>query len=830
MPFNRLSRRLACLMTALVPLAIGGASAAQDQQPDAPRLTRGAVAAPQKLAADYGAQILRDGGNAIDAAVATALMLGVADGHNSGIGGGCFILIRTAEGALVAIDGRETAPALASRDMFLRDGSADPRLSTLGPLAVGTPGMLAACDLALREHGTKSLAELLRGAADVAENGFAIDEEYAARLAGEAERIRQFPATAAMLLKADGSPYAAGETLKLPDLAATYRAVADNGIDWFYRGEFAQKVDAWMRENGGALRAEDFSAYEAKQREPVVTSYRGYTVAGFPPPSSGGVHVGQILNILENFELAQMDEPARRHVMAEAMKLAFADRAHWLGDADFARVPRGLASQEYADELAGRIRLDAATAVESHGTPPAAEEDIFPQLPVSADARTGGEPEAGQDPATIGPTTSATGPATGAVAQDPATQAATTPSATRDAVSQEATQPAPREAGVLIGSYDPSRYIAPRTLHIEPRTKAIEPRTRVIRPRQVRIEPRTPEIAPRSRAIEPRMQRIEPRTASIEPRTRSIAPRQQVIAPRTRFIEPRTASIEPRQNRIEPRQYRIEPRQHRIEPRWFQPRFGPTRPMHIRLATKFGPTRHTQLQLAPKFFPTRTGQAQRAIKFPPTRPPQVQLAPKYDAARLGDSHTAHLSTADELGNFVAITSTVNTGFGSKVVVPGTGVVLNNQMDDFAAQPGVPNYFGLVGAEANAVAPGKRPLSSMSPTIILRDDEPILAIGAAGGPLIITATLQAIVNHLDLGMPLERALAAPRIHHQWSPDGLLVEETLEEPVRQRLAELGHTIDLERSGGLAVVQAVGRGADGRFNAAADPRGLGAGHVVE
>jgi gamma-glutamyltranspeptidase len=702
---RHLPRRLACLLVLLVPLVGRGSTPAQDQRPvDQAQPTAGAVAAPQPLAADYGAQVLRDGGNAIDAAVATALMLGVVDGHNSGIGGGCFIVIRTAEGELVAIDGRETAPALATRDMFIRNGSADPELSTVGPLAVGTPGMLAACDLALREQGTKTLAELLRGAADVAENGFAIDETYARRLAGEAETIRQFPATAAMLLKADGSPYAAGETLKLPDLAATYRAIADNGIDWFYKGEFASAVDGWMRENGGALRAEDIAGYEAKSREPVVSTYRGYTVAGFPPPSSGGVHVAQILNILENFDLASMDEPTRRHVMAEAMKLAFADRAHWLGDPDFAQVPRGLASQEYADLLGGRIKLDAVTAVESHGTPPEAEQDIFPQLPISAEARTAGE-QGGQD-ATTRPTTA---PATGAVTRESTTQAAVG--------GDPATRPAPRERGVLVGTYDPSQGI-------EPRTRVIEPRTRV----------------------------IEPRTRSIEPRTR-------VIEPRTRVIEPR---------------------QRQIIPRSLQPRF-----------------------------------------------PQTRL--RYRDSRFDDSHTAHLSAADEHGNFVAITSTVNTGFGSKVVVPGTGVVLNNQMDDFSAQPGVPNFFGLVGAEANAVQQGKRPLSSMSPTIILEGDEPILSIGAAGGPLIISATLQAIVNHLDLGMDLEQALAAPRIHHQWAPDALLVEEGLDPAVRQRLSELGHTVDVERSGGFAVVQAVARN-DGAWHAAADPRGGGAGRVVE
>ena len=230
----------------------------------------------------------------------------------------------------------------------------------------------------------------------------------------------------------------------------------------------------------------------------------------------------------------------------------------------------------------------------------------------------------------------------------------------------------------------------------------------------------------------------------------------------------------------------------------------------------------------------RAGGDQTVSLLALTRP----LGPPSPRGRGGaeDSHTAHLSAADEHGNFVAITSTVNTGFGSKVVVPGTGVVLNNQMDDFAAQPGVPNIYGLIGAEANAVAPGKRPLSSMSPTIVLADvkdgdlatGRPILSVGGAGGPLIITATLQTIINHLDLGMPLDAAVAAPRIHQQWSPDGLLMEEAIDAGVRQRLVELGHAVEATDAE-MAVVQAVGLRADGMWVAVADPRAGGGARVV-
>lgn len=561
------------------------------------RATGGVVAAPQPIAAEYGAKVLREGGNAVDAAVATALMLGVVDGHNSGIGGGCFINIRTADGESLCIDGRETAPALATRDMFIRDGEAVSSLSLTGPLASGVPGALAAYDRALRQHGTKSLAELLRGAAALAEEGFELDRKYAARLRGVAETLRQFPGSAEMLLKEDGSPYGEGETLRLPDLAKTYRAVADNGIEWFYGGPFAEAVGEWMEEHDGLLRAEDFAAYEARVREPVVTHYRGHTIVGFPPPSSGGVHVGQMLNILEHFELSGMDEATRLHVIVEAMKLAFADRAYWLGDPDFAEVPRGLASEEYARELVKRIDPETVKEVESAGAPPE-EEGIFRQLP-----------------------------------------------------------------------------------------------------------------------------------------------------------------------------------------------------------------------------PAKAGRAERGVEG---------RTPNADARRSlhSDSHTAHLSVADEDGNWVALTATVNTGFGSKVVVPGTGVVLNNEMDDFAAQPGVPNTFGLVGAEANAVAAGKRPLSSMSPTIVLRGEgeeaEPILAVGGAGGPRIISGTLLTILNVIDEQMPVAEAVAAGRVHHQWSPDRMLAERRLPAAVREVLVKLGH--EIEETGAIAVVQAVGVDEEGKLVAVADPRAPG------
>jgi gamma-glutamyltranspeptidase/glutathione hydrolase len=516
------------------------------------------------LATDAAVQAMKKGGNAIDAAVAAALTLGVVDGHNSGIGGGCFMLIRLANGSVVAIDGRETAPAKATRDMYVRQGKADPQLSLTGPLAAGVPGSLAAYDHAIAHHGKLRLKDHLLAAAQIAEGGFPLNRSYAQRLNATAAELNQFEAARAIFLKPDGSAFKERDILRQPDLAKTYRAIAGQGIDWFYKGPFARVTETWMQRNGGILAAVDFHNYKVKLREPVKTAYRGYEILGFPPPSSGGVHVAQILNTLESFDLKSMapDSADFIHVVTEAMKLAFADRAYWLGDPDFAAVPRGLVSKEYATGLARQIRLDRVTPVPQHNTPPRATADIF------------------------------------------------------------------------------------------------------------------------------------------------------------------------------------------------------------------------------------------------------------------GKHTTHFSMADADGNWVACTATVNTSFGSKVVIPGTGVVLNNQMDDFSIQPGVTNYFGLLGAEANAVAPGKRPLSSMSPTIVLKDGKPILSVGAAGGPTIISQTMLAIVHTIDFGLPVDAALAQPRFHHQWRPDELRVEKRLGDEVSRELARRGHKVVAVDS--LGAAQAVGFDAKKKvFSGAHDPR---------
>jgi len=515
---------------------------------DTAEAPRGMVATVHPLATQAGVERLRAGGNAVDAAVAAALMLGVVDGHNSGIGGGCFIVMRLADGRQIAIDGREMAPGKASRDMYVRDDKVLTEASLVGPLAVGVPGALAAYAHAAKKYGRSELAELLDPAAEVAEEGFAIDRVYAARLEGSAKLLARFPASRATLLKENGEPYREGETIRQKDLAATYRAIARHGPGWFYHGPFARRAGEWMQSHGGILTAEDFAAYEAKERQPVVSRYRGYTVLGFPPPSSGGTHVAQILNILENFDLGKtyaQDPAAAAHIVAEAMKLAFADRAHWLGDPDFAKVPRGLIDPEYAARLAEKIDREKVTHVKRHGTPPRHAEDLF-------------------------------------------------------------------------------------------------------------------------------------------------------------------------------------------------------------------------------------------------------------------GHTTHIAAADSEGNWIAMTTSLNTAFGSKLMVPGTGVLLNNHMNDFSLRPGVPNAYGLVGAEANAIAPGKRPLSSMSPTMVLKDGRPVMTVGAAGGPKIITQVVLAIVRTVDRKMPLPEAIAAPRFHHQWSPDVLYHEDSLDMDLLKSLRCRGHK--LEKTGHVGVTQAI------------------------
>ena len=524
--------------------------------------THGAAATVQPLATQAAIAAMQRGGNAIDAAIAAALTLGVVDGHNSGLGGGCFIVIRAADGSVTAIDGREMAPAAATRDMYVINGQLDTEASKTGALASAIPGALAAYSLALEKHGKLKLADLALPAAELAERGFPIDAVYARKLVATLPQLKKFPGTAAILLHPDGTPLKEGEVLIQKDLAQTLRAIAAGGTDWFYRGAFAEKIGAWMATNGGRITAADFAAYTPTERPALRTQYHGYEIIGMPPPSSGGIHVAQILQMVAGFPVRHLRDASRVHLFTEAMKLAFADRAYWLGDPDFAQVPRGLVDQTYTDSLARKINLDQTTPVPQHGEPM-------------------------------------------------------------------------NWAGDLFGK-----------------------------------------------------------------------------------------------------------------------------------------------------------------------------------------HTTHLSTADAAGNWVALTQTINTAFGSKVIVPGTGVLLNDEMDDFSTQPGVPNAFKLIGAEANAIAPKKRPLSSMSPTLVLKDGRPVVSVGAAGGPTIITQTLLTLTHIIDDGMSPQKALAAPRFHHQWSPDELKIEEGFGPEVFQELKAAGHRLVPTASFGACqcIVQDL---ATGLFHPAHDPR---------
>ncbi len=529
--------------------------------------TRAAAATVHPLASQAARNAFLQGGNAVDTIVAAAMMLTVVDSHNSGIGGGCFLLIRKPNGDIVAIDGRETAPQLASRDMFLSEGKPNTELSQTGALAVAVPGLVSALNQAHTQMGRLPWKQLIEPAAQTAADGFPLGAAMANAIRSEAKDLSRFAPSADVLLNAKLEPRQAGEKLVQRDLAKTLSAIGEHGPDWFYRGPFADAAVEYLSQLGGVMSTSDFRAYRSIERDAVRTNYRHWSVYGFPPPSSGGVHIAQMLGMLERFDLADLHRTKLHlfyHVIAEAMKLAFADRAHWLGDPDHAKVPSGLLDAEYIAKLSQAIKLDQASPVAGHGTPPQADSAFFEDK----------------------------------------------------------------------------------------------------------------------------------------------------------------------------------------------------------------------------------------------------------------KHTTHLTAIDADGTWVAMTATVNTSFGSKLIVPGTGVILNNQMDDFSIAPGTPNAFGLIGAANNAVGPGKRPLSSMSPTIVVdAANQPVLTCGAAGGPKIINATLLNVINVLDLGMNIDQSIASPRIHHQWRPDKLQYESKLDASIVEELARLGHSVEETKT--LAIAQGAQRLEDDQLRAASDPR---------
>ncbi len=525
------------------------------------------VATQEATATRVGVDILRQGGNAVDAAVAVGFALAVTLPRAGNLGGGGFMLIYDpGRGETMAIDYRETAPATAHRDMFLdAGGEADPTLSRDHGLAVGVPGTVAGLAHALETHGSMSLAEVLAPAIRLAEVGIVVSPGLARSLADAQERLQRWPGTAAVFFRADGTPYRAGETLVQADLARSLRQIAADGPDAVYHGGIGEKIAAAVRAAGGIMTTDDLARYEVRERSPVTGTYRGYTIASMPPPSSGGIHIVQILNILEGFPLGFLghNSAGTIHLMAEAMKLAYADRSVYLGDRDFVHVPvEGLTSRAYAEVL--------RAGIDRHRARPAAE--------ISAG------------------------------------------------------EPAPFES----------------------------------------------------------------------------------------------------------------------------------------------------------------------------------------------TETTHFSVVDGNGMAVANTYTLNFSYGTGLVAAGTGILLNNEMDDFSAKPGVPNAYGLIGGETNAVAPGKRPLSSMSPTIVLKDGAPMLVTGSPGGSRIITTTLQIILNVIDHDMGIAEATIAPRIHHQWLPDELRIETGISPDTIARLAGKGHRVVTRQvMGSTQSIMIEG----GRLYGAADPRRPGA-----
>ncbi len=518
----------------------------------------GAVAAEHPRAAAIGLAMLERGGNAVDAAIATAYAVCVLNASSCGIGGGGFMLVNQPDGSVSALDYRETAPALAHRDLFVRDGQVVPDLSRRGGLAVAVPGEVAGLEAA-REHFARLPREvLMEPAITLARDGFPLGPHLAKEIAQNLTALRAAPALAAIFLDAAGNPRPEGDVIRLPALAATLERVARDGADGFYRGPVAEEIGFAVRDAGGILSATDLAGYRPHWRHPLRGTYRGFEIFTMPPPSSGGVII-EILNILSGDDLAALGptNPAYYHLLAEAMGNGFADRARWYGDPQFTQVPIDrLTSPEYGAMLRARIQPDTTLPQDRYGTTP-------------------------------------------------------------------------------------------------------------------------------------------------------------------------------------------------------------------------------------------------------------------------DAGTTHLSVLDADGMAVACTTTINTGFGAMLVAGNTGVILNNEMDDFSVAPGVPNTFGLIGGEANAVAGGKRPLSSMTPLIARADGRARVVIGGSGGPLIISATLQTLLGILDFGLDPAAAVAAPRIHQQWAPPSLITETDLDPATAAYLTARGHVLRRFPFGG-AVQVVVAR--DGTLIAAADQRKQG------
>ena len=523
----------------------------------------GMVVTSHYLATQSALAVLKNGGNAIDAAVTAAFSLAVTQPRSGNIGGGGFMLISSEEkGSVVAIDYREKAPSKATVDMFLdADGNADSNRSRYSHLAAGVPGTVAGLALALEKFGTISLQQALAPAITLAEKGFIITPRFSKGLMEKERILTQWPAAKAIFYKQDGSYYKPGDRFFQQDLAMTLKRISEFGVKGFYEGKTAHLLVQEMKKHGGLITYEDLKNYSPVIREPVHSTYRGYDIYSMSPPSSGGIHIVQILNILEPLPITMWGHNSAKtlHYMAEAMKYAYADRSRYLGDIDFVPVPIAeLTSKKYAQKILANIEENKAT---------------------------------------------------------------------------------------------PSINISP----------------------------------------------------------------------------------------------------------------GATVPFE-------------------------------------------------------SEETTHFSIADKYGNAVANTYTINFSYGSGIIVEGAGFLLNNEMDDFSVKPGVPNAYGLIGGEANAIAPQKRMLSSMSPTIVKKGGKNFLVTGSPGGSRIISTTLQVIMNVIDHGLNIQSSVAAPRMHHQWLPDELRIEEGISPDTKGILEKMGHSVQQKAS--MGATQSILLTNDKMFGGA-DPR---------
>jgi gamma-glutamyltranspeptidase / glutathione hydrolase len=551
------------------------------------------VASAHPLATQAGVAMLQQGGNAIDAAVATTLAISVVEPFSAGIGAGGFMLTKVGN-ETKALDFRERAPQKATRNMFLdAQGKVRPNASLEGHLAASVPGTIAGLAAAHQKYGKLPWRTVVAPAIKLARDGFTVSEIYTEQ-AKSKQKLLASNAAAREIFTRNGRPLQPGEKLIQRDLARTLVAIARNPQN-FYTGKIASAIDRDMRENKGLITLADLKAYRPKWREPLCGKFRQYDVCSMPPPSSGGVHLVQILNTIGSTDLAKMGwhSPDALHLLIESMRIAYADRSKYLGDPDFTKVPvAALINPAYAALRRQEIKMDKARP--SSTVQPAAPE-ILKQFDRSA----------------------------------------------------------------AVGGTHQGHSSAPITSNKQPLSESKE--------------------------------------------------------------------------------------------------------------------------------------------------------------------TSHLTVVDKQRNVVSLTFTVNYRFGAGVVVPGTGILLNDQMDDFAAAPGVANVFGLVGGEANSIAPGKTPLSSMTPTIVTENGKFRLAIGAPGGSTIITTVLQILLNVLEYKMDVGAAVAAGRIHHQWLPDKVNVDPWgFDATTLAELRRRGHTIEQREYWGNA--NAIGQLPDGRLEGAADPRGEG------